>query len=195
MKSISRIPLTIVLVVITLVACWAGCLDNHPDPSDDKSFNYVYEFSVSLPQSSNATLLLPIPVLNGTIVPFDYSNQNITGGNGSVEVTNSSHGYCLKLELHSSDNLSFQTSLTMKRSEVLDSYLSTYNHTLPNHVEYYCWVYYEGPENATLTLEYHRPYAGHGHILGPTSYQYPDVFHDLQSRWQQALVDNRLPVE
>ena len=76
----------------------------------------------------------------------------------------------------------------------MKSRLSTYESTLENNVEYYCWVYYDGNVNATLILKYHQETAEYGHMIGEGP-KYDKIGpYKLEKGWNKVIVDNRFPI-
>jgi len=189
LKQMKTILFSLIVIMSIIIS---GCLKNEPRKSEYLS-EYIYEFSIYLTEDSNPTvILLPIPMLNGKVIGFDFSGKGLQSDIARMEIINSTYGPCLKIISNNSKKIVFNSTLNMINSDSQKSNLSMYESTLPNKVEYYCWIYYNGTASGNLTLKYHRKGANYGHIIGGKDIYDPP--HELKLGWHKALVDKRTPI-
>ena len=96
-------------------------------------YYYTYEFSIYLPKRSNATIMLPVPIIDDNIIGFNYSSLTFVDGTGSAEIYDSMYGKCLKITVNLSIEVHHESKIKMnKNNEYLKSKLSTFDTFLDN---------------------------------------------------------------
>lgn len=151
----------------------------------------VYEFRLVVDGNGTSTFMLPVPLFEGQLVNFNYSTVGLINSTADLAIVNTTYGPALQIVANGTNEIQFRSEISMRYNDYMDSKLSMYESALPNNVEYYSWIFYNGTSSANITLKYHGEGAGYGHIIGSSNILDPP--HEFSEGWNTVIVDNRFP--